>query len=218
MESDGAAQQWAYENGFYQTSHPSRLAKALAQYDLYKLIVGLPGAVVECGVFKGGSLIRWATFCEILESPHARRLIGFDAFGAFPPQTRADDTAFITDFEATCGSGLSLQALQHLLTQKGFDNVELVQGDVCTTVPRYLEAHPALRIALLHLDVDVYAPTQMMLRRLYGRVVRGGLIVLDNYGTVTGETLAVDEFCGEHPEVQLAKLPLAHAPTYIRKP
>ena len=42
---------WDYENGFFLTSHPTRIGKLLAHYELYKRIVELPGQVVECGVF-----------------------------------------------------------------------------------------------------------------------------------------------------------------------
>jgi len=58
-----------YENGFYLTSETTRIAKLLAQYELYKKIVHLPGDVIECGVFKGASLIRLATFRDTLETP-----------------------------------------------------------------------------------------------------------------------------------------------------
>jgi len=42
--------QWDYENGFYLTSHITRISKMLAHYELYKSVVNLPGHVVECGV------------------------------------------------------------------------------------------------------------------------------------------------------------------------
>jgi hypothetical protein len=77
---------WDYENGFYLTSHLTRLSKLLAHYELYKMIVGLPGQVVECGVYKGVSLLRFATFRQVLESPYSRKIIGFDAYGRFPEE------------------------------------------------------------------------------------------------------------------------------------
>lgn len=46
-----------YENGFYITSEPYRMGNIIAHYELYKKIINLPGALVELGVFKGGSLI-----------------------------------------------------------------------------------------------------------------------------------------------------------------
>ena len=78
------SKEWEYENGFYLTSHPSRLGKSVVHFEIYKEILHLPGAIVECGVYKGASLIRFATFREMLESQYSRQIIGFDAFGEFP--------------------------------------------------------------------------------------------------------------------------------------
>jgi hypothetical protein len=105
-----------------------------------------------------------------------------------------------------------------VLSHKGIENVELIQGDICSTVPAYVRDHPELRISLLHVDVDVYRPTKVALEQLFEKVVPGGLIVLDDYGTVAGETQAVDEFLGAlGREVLIQKLPISHVPAYIRK-
>jgi len=208
--------QWDYENGFYLTSHVKRLAKSLAHYELYKRILNLPGQVVECGVYKGASLIRLLTFREILESPHSRRIIGFDAFGKFPDQADGDDAAFIKKFEGIGGEGISRTELEAVLAYKGFGNYELVEGDIAQTLPDYLADHPELKISLLHVDVDVYNPSVVILENLFERVVTGGLIVLDDYATVAGETRAVDEFLAGRGLV-INKLSLSHIPAYIVK-
>lgn len=208
---------WPYENGFYLTSHPSRIGKLLAHYELYKRIVDLPGHIVECGVLKGASLVRFATFRQLLESPHSRRIIAFDAFGKFPTTGDSGDDGFIANFEAVAGPGFSVDELQAVLRHKQFADIELVAGDIVVTVPRYVDEHPELKIALLHLDVDVYRPTQVVLERLYDRLVSGGLLVLDDYGTVAGETRAVDEFFRDRGAT-VRKLPLAHIPAFVCKP
>lgn len=73
-----------YENGFILTSEPYRLGKILAHYEIYKKIVNLPGDVFELGVFKGNSLIQFATFRHLLENDKSRKIVGFDIFGYFP--------------------------------------------------------------------------------------------------------------------------------------
>lgn len=73
-----------YENGFILTSDVYRLGNIMAHYELYKKIISLPGALVELGVFKGNSLIQFATFRELLENERSRKIIGFDTFGMFP--------------------------------------------------------------------------------------------------------------------------------------
>jgi Macrocin-O-methyltransferase (TylF) len=210
---------WDYENGFYLTSHVTRLAKMLAHYELYKSIVGLPGHIVECGVYKGASFLRFATFREILESPHSRKIIGFDAFGRFPEGgANTNDRDFIRSFSAEGGDGISHDCFIEVLSHKGFENFELIEGDICSTVPRYVANHPELKIALLHVDVDVYQSSRVILEQLFDRVVRHGLVVFDDYGTVAGETIAVDEFLqGTQKELSIEKLPISHIPAYIRK-
>lgn len=208
-----------YENGFYLTSEQKRLQKLIAHYELYKQIISLPGAVVELGVFKGASFLRFASFRDMLETANSRTLIGFDAFGRFPqPQEKAaTDLAFIAKFESVAGDGISQAELQQCLNFKGLANTQLIAGDIISTLPAYLNAHPELRIALLHIDVDVYEPSKLALDLLYKHVVPGGLIIFDDYGTVEGETLAVDEFI-EQRQLRLKKMPYCHIPAFVEKP
>ena len=208
--------QWDYENGFYLTSHLTRLPKMLAHYELYKSIIGLPGHIVECGVFKGASLIRFCTYRQVLESPYSRKVIGFDAFGKFPEQDNARDQNFVEKFEDVAGEGITVEELKSIFSYKGFENYELIQGDVSDTIEAYVRSHPELKIALLHIDVDVYKPSVTILNNLFDRVVPDGLVVLDDYGTVAGETRAVDEFVSER-NVIIEKLPISHIPSFIRR-
>lgn len=210
---------WDHENAFYWFSHPSRLNKLLAHYDLYKSIAGLPGEVFELGVYKGASLVRFATFRALLESQHSRKIVGFDAFGKFPTDslTLKADLDFIDRFEDEGGHGLSVDEVCAIFAAKGFNNIELEAGNVFNTLPAYLDRRPATRIALLHLDMDVKEPTAFALDLLYDRIVPHGLIVLDDYGLVAGETDAVDEFIARHG-LSIEKLPHNYAPAFIRKP
>lgn len=205
-----------YENGFYLTSDPRRLGKLLAHFEIYQRIVGLPGAVVECGVFKGPSLIRFATFRDLLESSFSRKIIGFDSFGSFPSQANAEDDAYARKHEQFAGAGISVAELKQALALKKIENYELIEGDICKTVPDYAEQHPELRIALLHVDVDVYEPSMVALQTLYRRVVPGGVVIFDDYGTVAGETRAVDEFFAGQ-DILLQKLPISHIPAFLVK-
>ena len=69
-----------YENGFYLTSDVYRIGNLMAHYELYKKIIDIPGDIIELGVFKGGSIIQFATFRELLENENSRKIIGFDVF------------------------------------------------------------------------------------------------------------------------------------------
>lgn len=210
---------WDYENGYYWFSDPSRLNKALAQYDLYKKIIDLPGDVLELGVFKGLSLLRFASFRNCLEDQSSRKIIGFDTFNHFPTDqlTCKGDLDFIENYVASAGKGLSTGQLKDILALKDLKNVELVQGNVFETIPTYLEANPATRIALLHLDMDVLEPTAFALEQLYERVVSGGMIIFDDYQAVVGATMAIDSFIA-NKGLKLQKLSHYRVPSFVIKP
>ncbi len=174
---------------------------------------------MELGVFKGGSLIQWATFRELLENENSREITGFDVFGEFPKvETVENDRKFVQNWnEAFHGEFLSDGELMKSLRLKEMGNIELIKGDIMQTLPAYLEKNGQLRIALLHIDTDVYEPCRLGLELLYDRVVPGGLIVFDDYGTVEGETRAVDEFF-ERKDICLHKFSFSHnKPCYMIK-
>jgi len=208
-----------YENGFYLTSEPYRIGNILSHYELYKKIIDIPGVVIELGVFKGGSLIQFATFRELLENEKSRKIIGFDIFGKFPQVNFVNsDTNFVekwnNDFEEEI---LTKRDLEKAIVNKGFNNIELIEGNILSTVEEYLKKYPYTRIALLHIDTDVYEPAKKGLELLYERIVPGGLLVLDDYGTIEGETLAVEEFF-EGQNIEIHKMRFSHSkPSYIVK-
>ena len=78
-----------YENNFYLSCDNSRIGKILTHYELLKLSSNIPGCVIECGVFKGISLIRLATFLKLLKSN--KKIIAFDAFGKHPTTKISSD-------------------------------------------------------------------------------------------------------------------------------
>lgn len=212
---------WDYENGFYWFTDPKRMGKLIAHYEIYKKITSLAGHIVECGVYKGNSLIRLATYRHLLEVPHSREIIAFDAFGTFPAGgiSRTDDHQFIERFENTGGDGLSKNDVESLLDLKKLsENMTLIQGDVRETIPKYREQNPSLRIALLHLDMDVYEPTKFALEQLWEQLVPGAIIMIDDYNAVAGATKAIDEFVASNTGLKIEKLPYCHVPAFIQKP
>jgi len=214
-----SADAWDHENAFYWFSHPTRMHKMLAHYELYQSILDLPGDIFELGVYKGASLVRFASFRDLLENQHSRKIVGFDAFGEFPTeQVQLEaDKHFIERFEQAGGDGLSEDEINAIMAHKGYHNVDLVKGNVFDTLDTYLTKHPASRIALLHLDMDVKEPTAYALDKLYDKVVPNGLIIFDDYHSVAGATEAADEFLAKH-RLEIHKTSHYHVPAFIRKP
>ena len=208
-----------YENGFYLTAGLPRFSKFLSHYELYKKIAGVPGHIVECGVFKGASFLRWTAFRDIIENPFSRKIIGFDSFDTFPETSFEPDKQRRQLFIEEAGDrSLSVAEMRRVLDNKGHKNVELVAGNIVETSVEYAREHPELKIALLHIDTDVYEPARAALEAFYPCIVRHGLVVLDDYGTFPGETRAVDDYFADSA-VEIRKLSVSHhIPAFIIKP
>ena len=209
---------WEFENGFYLTCNITRISKVLAHWELFKMASEVPGAIVECGVFKGASLARFAAFRSLVSNPHSKKIVGFDTFGSYPETEFAPDKRFRDQFLAGAGSqSISVANLMKVLENKGCeDNVDLVEVDIRDTVPRYVEENPHLKISLLNLDTDIYEPAVTILENLYPRMVKGAILILADYGVFPGETKAVDNyFADKGIEVDIRKLPFAMTPCYV---
>lgn len=215
---------WEAYNRFFHVCDQPRFNKLLARHELFLRTRDLPGHIIDCGVFKGSSTLGWAHMV-VAHTPHAmKKVVGFDLFDKkmidFLPFEREEVERMMskhmdpeTDYYAL---------LTEIAAQKGIsDRCEFVKGDVCETLPRYLEEHRGMRISLLHLDVDIYKPTLEILRAAYDLVVPGGLIVFDEYAYEGfGESDAVDQFLRERglrDRTRLRIVESTHTPTaYIQ--
>jgi hypothetical protein len=208
-----------YENNFYLSCSNTRLSKILAHYELFKMTLDLPGHIVECGVFKGTGVAKFAGFRDLFKNTFSSKIIGFDIFGKFP-QTKfeADKKPRDMLLSEAGDESISIEQLREVLKNKGLDkNIEFIQGDINETVPKYIEENPQLKISLLNLDTDIYEPAVTILEHLYPRIVRGGILILDDYAVFPGETKAVDDYF-KGKNVKINKFPFAAvSPCYIVK-
>ncbi len=208
---------WNSENIYHLKTDITRISKLIYHYEIYKKIISLPGDVVECGVFKGISLTRFLTFREILENKNSRKIYGFDVFGKFPKPKNQGDRKFLKKWEKHSGDGIDIDELNKILLKKNFSNFELVKGDVKKTIPNVIKKTSNLKIAFLHLDMDIYEPTKFVLKTLFKYVVKGGLILIDDYNTVFGATKATDEFLDTNKNLEIKKLKFNNNPSFIIK-
>ena len=205
-----------YENNFYLSCDNSRIGKMIAHYELFQLSSKSQGHIIECGVFKGISLIRFATFLKLLKKSN-KKIIAFDAFGKHLTTKISSDHKRRKNLLTHGKEAISEKQLTKILKQKGLEkNIELIKGDITETVPRYLKSHPKLKISLLNLDVDFYEPTMAILKNFYPRLSKGGILMLDDYGIWDGETMAVKEYF-RGKKIKIRKSLLSKTPSYIIK-
>ena len=178
----------------------------LTKYEIFKKILNVEGAIVECGVLFGGGLMAFAQFSSILEPiNHQRKIIGFDTFSGFPRLTKHDygsQSSLARKRGFAVDSFDDLKKCIKLYDQNRFLNhipkVELVRGDASRTIPKYLKENPHTVVSLLYLDMDVYEPTKIALENFVPRMPKGSIIVFDELNTkqFTGETKAVLDTIG----------------------
>ena len=152
----------------------------------------IPGAFVECGVYRGGSMVIIArTLLEL--GAGDRDLLLYDTFAGMPlsgPEDGRDAQALFVGGELAC----SQEEVLNNLAATGYDvwRVHLIEGRVEDTLPFHLPAG----IALLRLDTDWYASTRAELEYLYPSLYPGGCLIVDDYGAWPGCKQAVDEYFG----------------------
>ena len=93
-------------------------------------------------------------------------------------------------------------------------NFELIKGDVVKTLPVYLKKNKGFKISLLHLDLDIYRPTAFVLKELYKRMSKNGIILIDDYAEIYGATRAVDQFFAKK-KCKIQKLNYYKRPSFI---
>jgi predicted O-methyltransferase YrrM len=171
-------------------------------YTLWQAAMRAPSGapVVEVGTYLGGS----ARF--IAESLKTRGLQPrFYVCDTFSGHARTDETLDPVHHREG-GKFKNTSAEQVAAYLAPHPNVELVVGDIIETAPARLaaEAH----FGLVHLDVDVYPPTDFCLRFFAPRLAPGALLVVDDYGFTTcpGAKHAVDDFMSGHPEFTMLHL------------
>ncbi|MCI4045156.1 TylF/MycF/NovP-related O-methyltransferase [Streptomyces sp. TRM75563] len=183
----------------YSMTSPERLnafilaTRHIARHDI-------PGDIVECGVWRGGSMQACArTLLSVGETE--RDLYLFDTYEGMTPPTAEDlrrDGRPARELLDAQGKDRPIWAVASLEDVKaGFENipypkerVHYVQGRVEDTVP----AQAPEQISILRLDTDWYASTKHELEHLYSRLVSGGVLLIDDYGYWQGSRQAVDEF------------------------
>jgi O-methyltransferase len=163
----------------------------------------IPGDIVECGVWRGGSMQAIARLLAA-RGVTDRELHLFDTFEGMPPPTEEDVRRGgppAAELLATRPRTANVWAIADLddvkagMAQVDYppERIHYHQGLVEDTIP----AGAPEQVALLRLDTDWYASTKHELDHLYDRVPSGGVVIIDDYDYWDGSRKAVDEFIAQ---------------------
>lgn len=185
---------------------PERIMATVDAVD-YVTRRGIPGSFVECGVWRGGSVLAMVLRLQQLGADD-RDLYLFDTFEGMTQPTEHDTSRFDepapTTWRKAIETGVqpwagyfgpdvfSREQVRALLERTGYpaDRLHLVEGRVEDTLPDQAPSS----IAILRLDTDWYEPTKHELETLYPRLADGGVLIIDDYGHWDGARRAVDEY------------------------
>lgn len=165
----------------------------------YLVTAQIPGDLVECGVYQGGSMLLAAlTLLDLLSQSDDRLpdLWLYDTYEGMTPPSQWDKIQstgqLVQDRWQEGWWKAPLEGVQQVMEKSGYPKEKLhyVQGDVVET----LQTTYPEKISLLRLDTDWYESTKAELEILYPRLTPGGVLIIDDYGHFTGARKAVDEF------------------------
>jgi hypothetical protein len=175
---------------------------ALLSFDaLYRLILDVPGVIMEFGVHRGRHLATLTALRGVYEpyNPH-RRIIGFDTFTGFPDVADIDAagrSAVTGKFAVPDDYPDHLRAVldahedgEHL---RHVRRTLVVRGDVRDQLPRYLDDNPHTVVVMAYFDLDLYEPTRDTLNAIRPHLTKGSVLAFDELAQAQwpGETAAV---------------------------
>jgi O-methyltransferase len=157
-------------------------------------VTGVPGAVIECGTWRGGMI---AGMADTLGA--GRRYYLFDSFEGLPPAKEIDGAAAMAWQRNTSGPmyhnncRASEAEARQAMSMSAATDYKVVKGWFRDTLPK-ARVGP---VAVLRLDADWYDSTKEILDSLADSVVPGGLILVDDYYVYEGCTRAVNEYASK---------------------
>lgn len=174
----------------YTMNPPITYLHNLMLVDKYK---HLEGAVVECGTWRGGMI---AGIGQLLNDS-SRKYYLFDSFEGLPVPTDEDGQGAF-DWQADTTSQLyfdncsaEMRFAEEATSKAGMKNVTITKGWFSDSLPHFDKTE---KIAILRLDGDWYDSTMQCLDNLYDNVIKGGLIIIDDYYAWDGCARAIHDF------------------------
>ncbi len=170
----------------------------ISRYELYKMVLDIPGDIVECGVYQGNSFL-WLAHLSVILEPYSinRRFVGFDTFEGFGSKRDSRDVSSEnfsdTSYETT---KKALEAIDIVRPVNKITRFELVKGEITEMVPKYVKENPAFTCVMLILDTDLYKPTLTALENFLPSMPKGAIVVSDesNFQNFRRETQALKDY------------------------
>ena len=195
----------------YSKCNNYTLTSIQRMYSLYKATeyvanANIPGDIVECGVWKGGSSMLTALTLSKMRKTE-KRIYLYDTYEGMSQPTDKDIEAGKNlmawktwnqsqkeNFNTWCYS--PIEEVKSNLISTGYpqDKLVFVKGKVEETIPQIMPD----KISILRLDTDWYESTYHEFCHLFPRLSKFGVIIVDDYGFWKGVREATDKYFAEN--------------------
>ncbi|MFF2912212.1 TylF/MycF/NovP-related O-methyltransferase [Paenibacillus sp. NPDC057934] len=172
-------------------------------YQSIKYIVknNIEGDIVECGVWKGGSMMICAHTLIQLNATD-RKLYLYDTFSGMSAPTDIDislNNESAEELWLEKNKALAVSPKNEVIknmesTGYPMDNIFFIEGMVEETIPKTIPHN----ISLLRLDTDWFESTYHELNHLYPKLSPKGVLIIDDYGHWKGSKIATDQYIEEN--------------------
>jgi O-methyltransferase len=196
-----------YEEGMLVSQTPDsgsvRRERFYNLISFLRQVIALDGKVIECGCWKGLSSY---LMCHYLQQSQDKTFQGqdywivdsFEGLSAPTPQDRINKPlireGILRTGQVFKDKGAYAASLEHVQsTLEKFPEISYFKG----FIPNVLQELPETTYRFVHIDVDIYEPTLAAAQYFYPRLVKGGILICDDYGSLfwPGAKKAIDEFC-----------------------
>lgn len=198
-------------NDFYHCYNASNILNVIYWRDFFEIVKNVDGDIVECGVGRARSLITILTlnrFYESLGNKYTRKIFGLDSFNGFPEphyfdKSKRNPQKGEWSYSPNKRFKYSISTIKKVikkadLSEYSETKLKLVRGLIENTT----KTIDVKKIAILHLDCDLFQPTLSSLNNLWDKIQIGGIVVIDDYienqnshdDTFPGVRYAINEF------------------------
>jgi hypothetical protein len=214
-EMEARSRWMEHEPGFVpimQMARPYTMTSVERMFAMYQAVryleeAKIDGAIVECGVWRGGSIMIAIATLNLLKS-RDREIFLFDTFEGLPKPDPVLDVDIwdnkghdgwileARSVESSNWAYASLDDVRSNVLGLGYPEslIHFVKGMVERTIP----GQSPDKIALLRLDTDWHSSTKHVLEHLFPALVPGGVLIMDDYGHFIGARKAADDYFNEH--------------------
>ena len=175
--------------------------KMMKKAELYMKVKDLAGDILEFGVFKGAGMALFLNLKMMYEPNSIMKVIGFDFFNSEALTNTLDGlnksmmTAVLNRVDS---KEISTESVKKRLSVFKEDTYKLIEGEAVANSKQFYLDNTGARIKILYMDIDLGEPTYNILKILWNKVVKHGVVVFDEYCYhMWDESDGVDKFLKE---------------------